>query len=83
MKKKKKNKKKKLQLRYMVKLKILLNFSSSLLFFQTAFLTVALLPFRLAAITALVIMAWLLACLGLHGLTEDDLRRAPLTGWRR
>ncbi|XP_012259704.2 lysophosphatidylcholine acyltransferase isoform X1 [Athalia rosae] len=50
---------------------------------KTAFLTVALLPFRLAAITALVIMAWLLACLGLRGLTEDDLRRAPLTGWRR
>ncbi|XP_012276165.1 lysophosphatidylcholine acyltransferase isoform X2 [Orussus abietinus] len=50
---------------------------------KTAFLTVALLPFRLAAITALVIMAWLLACLGLHGLSEEDLRRAPLTGWRR
>ncbi|XP_015609932.1 lysophosphatidylcholine acyltransferase isoform X1 [Cephus cinctus] len=50
---------------------------------KTAFLTVALLPLRLAAITALVIMAWLLACLGLHGLSEEDLRRAPLTGWRR
>ncbi|XP_046469702.1 lysophosphatidylcholine acyltransferase isoform X2 [Neodiprion pinetum] len=50
---------------------------------KTAFLTVAVLPFRLVAITALVILAWLLACLGLHGLTEDDLRRAPLTGWRR
>lgn len=50
---------------------------------KTAFLTVALLPFRLAAITALVIMAWLLACLGLHGLSEEDLRRAPLKGWRR
>ncbi|XP_043795919.1 lysophosphatidylcholine acyltransferase isoform X2 [Apis laboriosa] len=50
---------------------------------KTAFLTVALLPFRLAAITALVIMAWLLACLGLLGLSEEDLRRAPLTGWRR
>ncbi|KAK0093008.1 hypothetical protein PV326_000136 [Microctonus aethiopoides] len=50
---------------------------------KTAFLTVALLPLRLAAITALVIIAWLLACLGLHGLSEDDLRRAPLTGWRR
>ncbi|CAL7935189.1 unnamed protein product [Xylocopa violacea] len=50
---------------------------------KTAFLTVALLPFRLAAITALVIMAWLLACVGLLGLSEEDLRRAPLTGWRR
>ncbi|KOC64511.1 1-acylglycerophosphocholine O-acyltransferase 1 [Habropoda laboriosa] len=38
---------------------------------------------RLAAITALVIMAWLLACLGLLGLSEEDLRRAPLKGWRR
>ncbi|XP_076620755.1 lysophosphatidylcholine acyltransferase isoform X2 [Colletes latitarsis] len=50
---------------------------------KTAFLTVALLPFRLAAITTLVIMAWLLACLGLLGLSEEDLRRAPLKGWRR
>lgn len=50
---------------------------------QTAFLTVALLPLRLAAITALVIMAWLLACLGLYGLSEEDLRQAPLKGWRR
>ncbi|XP_026673102.1 lysophosphatidylcholine acyltransferase isoform X2 [Ceratina calcarata] len=50
---------------------------------KTAFLTVALLPFRLAAITALVIMAWLLACLGLLGLSEEDLRKAPLKGWRR
>ncbi|OXU27771.1 hypothetical protein TSAR_009520 [Trichomalopsis sarcophagae] len=50
---------------------------------QTAFLTIALLPIRLMAITALVIMAWLLACVGLHGLSEEDLRRAPLKGWRR
>ncbi|KAF7413632.1 hypothetical protein HZH68_002121 [Vespula germanica] len=50
---------------------------------STAFLTVALLPLRLAAITALVIMAWLLACLGLYGLSEEDLRQAPLKGWRR
>lgn len=50
---------------------------------QTIFLTIALLPFRLAAITTLMILAWLLACLGLHGLSEEDLRRAPLKGWRR
>ncbi|XP_031785282.1 lysophosphatidylcholine acyltransferase isoform X2 [Nasonia vitripennis] len=50
---------------------------------KTAFLTIALLPIRLMAITALVIMAWLLACVGLHGLSEEDLRRAPLKGWRR
>ncbi|XP_011869237.1 PREDICTED: 1-acylglycerophosphocholine O-acyltransferase 1 isoform X1 [Vollenhovia emeryi] len=50
---------------------------------KTIFLTIALLPFRLAAITTLMILAWLLACLGLHGLSEEDLRRAPLKGWRR
>ncbi|XP_034934175.1 lysophosphatidylcholine acyltransferase isoform X4 [Chelonus insularis] len=50
---------------------------------KTAFLTVALLPLRLALITGLVIFAWLLACLGLHGLSDEDLRRTPLTGWRR
>ncbi|EFN70456.1 Lysophosphatidylcholine acyltransferase 2 [Camponotus floridanus] len=50
---------------------------------KTIFLTIALLPFRLAAIMTLMILAWLLACLGLHGLSEEDLRRAPLTGWRR
>lgn len=51
--------------------------------FQTIFLTIALLPLRLAAITTLMILAWLLACLGLHGLSEEDLRRTPLKGWRR
>ncbi|XP_071644358.1 lysophosphatidylcholine acyltransferase isoform X1 [Temnothorax longispinosus] len=50
---------------------------------DTIFLTIALLPFRLAAITTLMILAWLLACFGLHGLSEEDLRRAPLKGWRR
>ncbi|XP_012056057.1 PREDICTED: 1-acylglycerophosphocholine O-acyltransferase 1 [Atta cephalotes] len=50
---------------------------------KTIFLTIALLPVRLAAITTLMILAWLLACLGLHGLSEEDLRRAPLKGWRR
>ncbi|XP_012234463.1 lysophosphatidylcholine acyltransferase isoform X1 [Linepithema humile] len=50
---------------------------------KTIFLTIALLPLRLAAIMTLMILAWLLACLGLHGLSEEDLRRAPLQGWRR
>ncbi|EZA60162.1 1-acylglycerophosphocholine O-acyltransferase [Ooceraea biroi] len=50
---------------------------------KTIFLTIVLLPFRLYAITSLMILAWLLACLGLHGLSEEDLRRAPLKGWRR
>jgi len=59
------------------------DWSGDVLMFQTIFLTIALLPFRLAAITTLMILAWLLACLGLHGLSEEDLRRAPLKGWRR
>ncbi|XP_014219649.1 lysophosphatidylcholine acyltransferase [Copidosoma floridanum] len=50
---------------------------------KAIFLTIFLLPVRLMAITALVIMAWLLACVGLHGLSEEDLRKAPLKGWRR
>ncbi|XP_011504965.1 PREDICTED: 1-acylglycerophosphocholine O-acyltransferase 1 isoform X2 [Ceratosolen solmsi marchali] len=50
---------------------------------KTVFLTVALLPIRLMAITVLVILAWFMACIGLHGMSEEDLRRAPLKGWRR
>ncbi|XP_058801176.1 lysophosphatidylcholine acyltransferase isoform X2 [Phymastichus coffea] len=51
--------------------------------FKLAFLTVALLPIRLFAITVLVVVAWLLASVGLYGVTEEDLRREPLKGWRR
>lgn len=50
---------------------------------KTAICTVILLPIRVVIICYLVITAWLLACIGLWGLTEEDLRDRPLTGWRR
>jgi hypothetical protein len=52
-------------------------------FFQTAILTVVLLPIRVSIICFFLISGWLLACLGLWGLTEEDLRAKPLAGWRR
>lgn len=50
---------------------------------QTAFLTIVLLPIRVLIICALLITAWLLACIGLWGLDEEDLQKRPLAGWRR
>ncbi|KAI5637501.1 acyltransferase domain-containing protein [Phthorimaea operculella] len=50
---------------------------------KTAIFTVILLPFRVIVICFLIVTAWFIACIGLHGLSEEDLRRAPMTGWRR
>ncbi|XP_039755947.1 lysophosphatidylcholine acyltransferase isoform X2 [Pararge aegeria] len=50
---------------------------------RTAIFTVILLPFRVIVICFLIVTAWFLACIGLHGLSEDDLREKPMTGWRR
>ncbi|XP_065160949.1 lysophosphatidylcholine acyltransferase-like isoform X1 [Atheta coriaria] len=50
---------------------------------KTAFLTIVLLPIRVLIICALLITAWLLACIGLWGLDEEDLQKRPLAGWRR
>ncbi|XP_052741664.1 lysophosphatidylcholine acyltransferase isoform X2 [Bicyclus anynana] len=50
---------------------------------RTAIFTVILLPFRVIVICFLIVTAWFLACIGLHRLTEDDLREKPMTGWRR
>lgn len=50
---------------------------------KTAVFTVVLLPIRVVIICWLLITAWLLACIGLFGLTEEDLRNKPITGWRR
>jgi hypothetical protein len=50
---------------------------------QTGFLTVAVLPVRVICIAILLAAAWLLACVGLIGVSEDDIRKIPLTGWRR
>ncbi|XP_045766867.1 lysophosphatidylcholine acyltransferase isoform X1 [Maniola jurtina] len=49
---------------------------------RTAIFTVILLPFRVIVILFLIVTAWFLACIGLYGLTEDDLREKPMTGWR-
>ncbi|XP_044270507.1 lysophosphatidylcholine acyltransferase isoform X2 [Tribolium madens] len=49
---------------------------------KTAVLTVVLLPIRVSIICFLLISGWLLACIGLWGLTEEDLRAKPLSGWR-
>ncbi|KAJ8715895.1 hypothetical protein PYW08_013180 [Mythimna loreyi] len=50
---------------------------------KTAIFTVILLPFRVIVICYLIVTAWFLACIGLYGLSEEDLRRRPMTGWRR
>ncbi|XP_052132605.1 lysophosphatidylcholine acyltransferase-like [Frankliniella occidentalis] len=55
----------------------------ALLLFQTLLFTVTVLPLRVAAIAVLLVLAWLLACVGLIGLSEEDLRTKPMTGWRK
>ncbi|CAH0730042.1 unnamed protein product, partial [Brenthis ino] len=49
---------------------------------RTAIFTVILLPFRVIVICYLIVTAWFLACIGLYGLSEEDLRKKPMTGWR-
>ncbi|XP_045495804.1 lysophosphatidylcholine acyltransferase isoform X1 [Colias croceus] len=49
---------------------------------RTAIFTVILLPFRVIVICYLIVTAWFLACIGLYGLSEEDLRSKPMTGWR-
>lgn len=51
--------------------------------FKTVILTVILLPFRVILILGCLIIAWALANIGLFGLSKEDLRTKPLTGWRR
>lgn len=50
---------------------------------KAGLLTIFVLPVRLFVIVCLLICAWLLACIGLYGVTEEDLREKPITGWRR
>ncbi|XP_041986688.1 lysophosphatidylcholine acyltransferase isoform X2 [Aricia agestis] len=50
---------------------------------RTAIFTVILLPFRVVVILYLIVTAWFLACIGLYGLSEADLRKEPMKGWRR
>ncbi|XP_054286952.1 lysophosphatidylcholine acyltransferase-like isoform X2 [Macrosteles quadrilineatus] len=50
---------------------------------KAGILTVVVLPVRLAIIAGLLILAWLLACIGLFGLSEKDLQERPISPWRR
>ncbi|XP_068141291.1 lysophosphatidylcholine acyltransferase [Drosophila tropicalis] len=46
-------------------------------------LTVLLLPIRVVGCVLSLLSAWMFACIGLYGLTLDDLKQKPLTGWRK
>ncbi|XP_022208770.2 lysophosphatidylcholine acyltransferase isoform X2 [Drosophila obscura] len=46
-------------------------------------LTVLLLPIRVVGCVLSLISAWMFACIGLYGMTLDDLKAKPLTGWRK
>ncbi|XP_019877475.2 lysophosphatidylcholine acyltransferase isoform X1 [Aethina tumida] len=50
---------------------------------KTAVLTVVLLPIRVSVILFFLICGWMLACVGLWGITEERLREKPLDGWRK
>lgn len=50
---------------------------------KTALLTVFLLPFRVILIIICLVIAWTLANIGLYGLSREELRTKPLSGWRR
>uniref|UniRef100_A0A2M3Z5R6 Uncharacterized protein n=1 Tax=Anopheles braziliensis TaxID=58242 RepID=A0A2M3Z5R6_9DIPT len=50
---------------------------------KTALLTIFLLPFRVILILVCLVMAWALANIGLYGVSTEELRTKPLTGWRR
>ncbi|XP_055601061.1 lysophosphatidylcholine acyltransferase isoform X2 [Uranotaenia lowii] len=50
---------------------------------KTAFLTVFLLPFRVILIFICLLIAWTMANIGLYGLSREELRTKPLSGWRR
>ncbi|XP_030381302.1 lysophosphatidylcholine acyltransferase [Scaptodrosophila lebanonensis] len=46
-------------------------------------LTVLLLPIRVMGCVLSLLSAWMFACIGLYGMTLDDLKAKPLTGWRK
>uniref|UniRef100_A0A8D9BGW5 Lysophosphatidylcholine acyltransferase n=1 Tax=Cacopsylla melanoneura TaxID=428564 RepID=A0A8D9BGW5_9HEMI len=49
----------------------------------TGIFTVVILPVRLVLIVSLLVVAWCLACVGLIGLSDEQLRKIPITGWRK
>ena len=46
-------------------------------------LTVLLLPIRLVAMFLCLLTAYLLACIGTVGLSDQELTQKPMKGWRR
>ncbi|XP_054728941.1 lysophosphatidylcholine acyltransferase [Anastrepha obliqua] len=46
-------------------------------------LTALLLPFRVVGCVLSLLSAWMFACIGLYGLSIDDLMAKPISGWRK
>lgn len=46
-------------------------------------LTVILLPLRIFSVLVCLLIAYLLACIGTIGLSQNDLNEKPMKGWRR
>ncbi|KAL1516731.1 hypothetical protein ABEB36_000599 [Hypothenemus hampei] len=50
---------------------------------KTAILTLILVPVRVGLICFFVVTGWILATIGLYGVTEQELHEKPLDGWRK
>ena len=50
---------------------------------KVAILSVVLFPFRLVIVFACLFIAYLLACIGTLGLSQEQLGQKPMKGWRR
>ncbi|ENN79790.1 hypothetical protein YQE_03846, partial [Dendroctonus ponderosae] len=50
---------------------------------RTAILTLILVPVRVGLICFFVVTGWMLATVGLFGVTEQELHEKPLEGWRK
>ncbi|CAH1123452.1 unnamed protein product [Ceutorhynchus assimilis] len=50
---------------------------------KTIILTLILVPVRVGLICFFVVTAWMLATIGLYGVTEQELQDKPLDGWRK
>ncbi|XP_030750011.1 lysophosphatidylcholine acyltransferase isoform X1 [Sitophilus oryzae] len=50
---------------------------------KTAILTLVLVPLRVGLICFIVVTGWMLATVGLMGVSEQELHERPLEGWRK
>ena len=50
--------------------------------FQVAFMSIFVVPLRLACVFTWLVLAWAMAAIALHGRTEDE-KKEPLSGWRK